>query len=46
MADDYGFSGRRKSKNDKRKKRRYGVYKVGGKYRSTRVSDGKEDGKK
>jgi hypothetical protein len=32
---------RRKTKRDKRAKRRYGVYKKGGKYRSTKVKEGK-----
>lgn len=40
MTDDYG---KRKSKNDKKKKRRYAVYKKGGKYRSTSVKEGKKD---
>jgi hypothetical protein len=39
MADDYGYAGKRKSKNDKRKKSRYAVYKKGGKYRSTTVKE-------
>ncbi len=30
---DYGYSERRKNKNDKRAKRRFRVYKRGGKYR-------------
>ncbi|MEK6928480.1 MAG: hypothetical protein AABW65_00805 [Nanoarchaeota archaeon] len=31
---DYGFSSKRKSKNDKRAKGRYNKYKKGGKYRT------------
>lgn len=34
MGDDYCMPGKRKSKNDRRKKRRQGVYKKGGKYRA------------
>jgi hypothetical protein len=37
--------GRRKSKNDKRKKRKIGVYKKGGKFRSTEIKEtNKEEG--
>jgi hypothetical protein len=32
-----GSDEKRKSKNDKKKKKRYGVYKKGGKYRSTKI---------
>ena len=34
---DYGFSERRKNKNDKKSKSRYNKYKTGGKYRSTEI---------
>ncbi len=34
MGDDYAFGGKRKSKNDKRAKRRFGVYKKGGSKRT------------
>lgn len=39
---------KRKSKNDKRKKKRIGVYKKGGKFRSSEIkeSNRKEDNKK
>ncbi|MDP4039321.1 MAG: hypothetical protein Q8P57_01965 [Candidatus Pacearchaeota archaeon] len=37
-----GDNERRKSKNDKRKKKRRGVYKKGGKFRSTEVREGKK----
>ncbi len=33
MGDDYGFYEKRRSKKDLRRKRRYRVYKQGGKYR-------------
>lgn len=35
---DYGFSEKRKNKNDKRAKARFNKYKQGGKYRSTEVT--------
>lgn len=35
MSDDYGFAGKRKSKNDKKAKARYNKYKRGGKFRSS-----------
>tara|TARA_Y100000034_G_C6558245_1_gene241478 strand:+ start:245 stop:382 length:138 start_codon:yes stop_codon:yes gene_type:complete len=31
---------KRKTKGDKKRKKRYGVYKKGGKYRSTKVKEG------
>ncbi len=35
MSDDYGyFSGKRKSKNDKKKQRGYNKYKRGGQFRT------------
>ncbi len=34
---------KRKSKRDKKKKKRYGVYKKGGKFRSTKIKEGKKD---
>jgi hypothetical protein len=34
MGDDYGFSERRKNKNDKRAKARYNRYKKGGSLRT------------
>ncbi|MEK6915247.1 MAG: hypothetical protein AABW89_01740 [Nanoarchaeota archaeon] len=34
MSDDYGFAGKRKSKNDKRKQRGYNKYKRGGQFRT------------
>ncbi len=34
MGGDYAFGERRKSKNDKKMKRRFGVYKKGGKFRA------------
>ncbi len=37
---DYDYSGgQRKSKSDKRMKRRFRVYKKGGKYRSTKIEN-------
>jgi len=39
MADDYGFPEKRKTKRDKKAKRRYGVYKKGGKFRSSKVKE-------
>ncbi len=33
MGDDYGFAGKRKSKNDKKKQRGYNKYKKGGQFR-------------
>ena len=41
---DYAFAGKRKSKNDKRAKSRYSLYKNGGKYRSSGKLD--ESGKR
>ncbi|MGV8152384.1 MAG: hypothetical protein ACP5OG_04835 [Candidatus Nanoarchaeia archaeon] len=35
MSDDYGFSERRKNKNDKRAKRRFNRYKKGGHFRAS-----------
>jgi len=43
---DYGFSERRKSKNDKRAKGRFNRYKKGGQFRSSNISfQKKEEGK-
>jgi len=39
---DYGYSERRKNKNDKRAKVRYNKYKKGGRFRSMDVNKGKE----
>jgi len=39
VKDDYGYPQKRKSKNDKRKKKRQNVYKKGGKYRATNVNE-------
>ena len=38
---DYAIAGKRKSKNDKRAKGRYALYKKGGKYRSSGMLDEK-----
>jgi hypothetical protein len=38
MSDDYGYSERRKNKNDRRAKGRFNRYKIGGKHRSDNVS--------
>ena len=38
MSDEYGFSERRKNKNDKRAKRRFNIYKKGGQHRSDGVN--------
>ncbi|MEK6850712.1 MAG: hypothetical protein AABX85_04005 [Nanoarchaeota archaeon] len=35
---DYGYSDKRKSKNDKRAKARFNKYKKGGKFRSSNVN--------
>jgi hypothetical protein len=35
---DYGYSEKRKNKNDKRAKARYNKYKKGGQYRSSNVN--------
>lgn len=35
MSDDYAVGGKRKSKNDKRAKRKYRVYKKGGRSRES-----------
>jgi hypothetical protein len=35
---DYGFSEKRKNKNDKKAKSKYNLYKKGGKYRSTNIT--------
>lgn len=44
MGDDYYTPrGKRKSKRDKKKKSRIGVYKKGGKYRSSNVKEKKKD---
>jgi len=40
MSEDYGDSHQRKSKKDKWRKRKNRVYKRGGKYRGTTVSQG------
>ncbi len=42
MSDDYGFSGNRKSKRDKRAKALFNKYKKGGKFRTSKVTEGKE----
>lgn len=39
---DYGFSGKRKTKGDKRAKARYMKYKRGGRFRTTRIVEGKK----
>ena len=44
MADDYAFPQKRKTKRDKLKKKRYGVYKKGGKFRSSEISEDKSKG--
>lgn len=36
--EDYGFSGKRKNKNDKRAKMRYNKYKRGGHWRAQNVN--------
>ena len=41
MMNDYGYPERRKNKNDKKHKRRHGIYRKGGKYRSTEIKEGK-----
>jgi len=38
---DYAEAGQRKTKGDKKAKRRYKVYKKGGKYRGKNVEEGK-----
>jgi len=43
MGDDYVSGGKRKSKRDKKAKARKGVYKKGGKFRSSKVKEGKKD---
>jgi hypothetical protein len=40
MVDDYASPQKRKTKRDKLKKKRYGVYKKGGKFRATTVKEG------
>lgn len=37
MSDDYAMGDKRKSKNDKKAKRKYNVYKKGGKWRSEKA---------
>ena len=39
---DYAEAGKRKTKNDKRAKRRYRVFKKGGRFRSSTVEEGKK----
>jgi hypothetical protein len=49
MGDDYAFPNKRKTKRDKKAKKKYGVYKKGGKFRTTEVkesNEGKETKKK
>ena len=46
MSNDYGMPGKRKSKRDKKAKARKGIYKKGGKYRSTKVKEGSSKKKK
>ncbi len=41
MGDYYGNASYRKSKNDKKMKKRRGIYKKGGKYRATNVQENK-----
>jgi len=43
---DYATPGKRKTKNDKRAKRRYRVYKKGGKFRGIDLEKNKEKSKK
>jgi len=38
--NDYGYPERRKTKRDKKQKKRYGVYKKGGKFRATKIKEG------
>jgi len=38
-SNEYGYPERRKSKRDKRKKKLHGVYKKGGKFRSSKVKE-------
>ena len=40
--DDYGYSERRKNRNDRKAKRRFNLYKTGGKHRSDGVSESNE----
>jgi len=40
--NDYETPGKRKSKRDKKAKKRYNVYKKGGKYRSTKIKESKK----
>lgn len=40
MSDDYGFSERRKNKNDKKAKSRFNRYKKGGHLRSQNITHG------
>lgn len=42
---DYESPSYRKSKKEKKLKRRYRVYKRGGKYRDTKIEEGKENKK-
>lgn len=42
---DYGFSERRKNKNDKRAKARFGRFKAGGRFRSSNIKESNERGK-
>ena len=39
MTDGYGFPQKRKTKRDKLKKKRRGVYKRGGKFRATKIKE-------
>jgi hypothetical protein len=41
---DYVTEGKRKTKNDKKKKRKDRAYKRGGKFRSSEVAEGKNKG--
>lgn len=44
MADEYGYPEKRRSKKDLKRKRRFRVYKKGGKYRGINVNGrGKEE---
>ena len=41
---DYGYPEKRSNKRDKKKKKRQGIYKKGGKYRSTKIKEGSKTG--
>ena len=43
MSNDYGVPSFRKSKRDKRMKKRYGIYKKGGKFRTANVKEGNKE---